>query len=139
MQFSLIRSLWVRFSFLALLVVFGLLPGLHALGAEKRLIVAIFPPPDNSFFKVEADTVVSKAKSLGYETLLLIHNDDPVKEAQLCDTAISQNPAAIINDPSGSDANISSVEKTKAFKIPVFLIDREINFDRLGNRSACIE
>jgi erythritol transport system substrate-binding protein len=127
MQFSLIRSLWLRFVPLAFLIVFGLLPGLHAVGAEKKLIVAIFPPPDNPFFKVEADTVVSKAKSLGYETLLLIHDDDPVKEAQLYDTAISRSPAAIINDPAGSDATISSVQKAKASKIPVFLIDREIN------------
>jgi ABC-type sugar transport system substrate-binding protein len=70
MQFSLIRSLLVRLGLLALLVFLGLLPGLHAVGAEKKLIVAIFPPPDNPFFKVERITVVSKAKSLGYETLL---------------------------------------------------------------------
>jgi len=37
MQFSLIRSPWIRLSLLALLVVFSLLPGLHAVGAEKKL------------------------------------------------------------------------------------------------------
>jgi erythritol transport system substrate-binding protein len=127
MQSSFLRWPWMPLSLPALLVLFSLLPGLHAVSAEKKLIVAIFPPPDNPFFKVEADTVVSKAKSLGYETLLLIHNEDPVKEAQLYDTAISQKPVAIINDPSGSDATINSVAKAKAANIPVFLIDREIN------------
>jgi erythritol transport system substrate-binding protein len=127
MQFSSLPSRWLRLSLQALLVVFSLLPGLRAVSAEKKLIVAIFPPPDNPFFKVEADTVVSKAKALGYETLLLIHNEDPVKEAQLYDTAISQKPVAIINDPSGSDATINSVGRAKASKVPVFLIDREIN------------
>jgi erythritol transport system substrate-binding protein len=127
MQFSSLPSRWLRLSLQALLVVFSLLPGLRAVSAEQKLIVAIFPPPDNPFFKVEADTVVSKAKALGYETLLLIHNEDPVKEAQLYDTAISQKPVAIINDPSGSDATINSVGRAKASKVPVFLIDREIN------------
>jgi ABC-type sugar transport system substrate-binding protein len=74
MSFSFLRSPRIRLGFQALLVFFSLLPRFGAVGAEKKLIVAIFPPPDNPFFKVEADTVVSKAKSLGYETLLLSSN-----------------------------------------------------------------
>jgi hypothetical protein len=31
------------------MLVFGLLPGHHAVAAEKQLIVAIFPPPDDPF------------------------------------------------------------------------------------------
>jgi len=127
MRFLFISSSWIRIGVQAFVVGFISLSGIHSIAAEKKLIVAIFPPPDNPFFKVEADTVVAKAESLGYETLLLIHNEDPVKEAQLYDTAISRNPVAIINDPSGSDATINSVKKAKAAKIPVFLIDREIN------------
>jgi YHS domain-containing protein len=108
MQFSLIRWLLVRL--LALLVFLGLLPGLHAAGAEKKLMVAIFLPPDNPLFKVEADTVVSKANSLGSETLLLLHHDDPVKEAQLYDTAISRNPLATLL----AQADTGSLKKATA-------------------------
>ena len=113
MRSSFTRSSWMRIGLQAFLIGFMSLAGIRAIAAEKKLIVAIFPPPDNPFFKVEADTVVAKAKSLGYDALLLIHNEDPVQEAQLYDTAISRNPAAIINDPSGSDATVSSVKKGK--------------------------
>jgi ABC-type sugar transport system substrate-binding protein len=91
MQFSLIHSLLVRLGLLALLAFLG---PLHAVGAEKKLIVAIFPPPDDPFFKVEADTVVSKAKSLAYGTLLgaqefvKLLNEKSVKTGQIKATVL---------------------------------------------------
>src|SRR5271165_12719 len=130
MRILFIRSILKRVALQAYSLGFAGLLSIFAVqtaAGENKLIVAIFPPPDNPFFKVEADTVVAKAKSLGYDTFLLIHNEDPVKEAQLYDTAIARNPVAIINDPSGSDATINSVKKAKTAGIPVFLIDREIN------------
>jgi hypothetical protein len=38
----------------------------------------------------------AKAQALGYESLVLVHNDDPVKQDQLFDTAIARKAAAII-------------------------------------------
>ena len=93
----------------------------------SKLIAIITPSHDNPFFKAEADAADAKAKSLGYETLILVHDDDANKQNQLFDTAISRKAAAIILDNAGADASISAVQKAKDAGIPSFLIDREIN------------
>jgi erythritol transport system substrate-binding protein len=91
------------------------------------LIAVITPASDNPFFKAEADAAVAKAKALGYETSADSHDDDPNKQSQLIDTAISRKAKAIILDNAGADASIGAVQKAKDAGIPVFLIDREIN------------
>jgi erythritol transport system substrate-binding protein len=98
-----------------------------ALAQEKKLIAIIVPSPENPFFKALADAAEAKAKSLGYDTLVLVHNDDPVKQDQLFDTAIARKAAAIILDNAGADASIAAVAKAKKAGIPSFLVDREIN------------
>ena len=94
---------------------------------EKKLIAIIVPSPENPFFKTEADAAEAKAKALGYDTLVLVHNDDAVKQDQLFDTAIARKAAAIICDNAGADASIAAVKKAKSAGIPTFLVDREIN------------
>jgi erythritol transport system substrate-binding protein len=97
-------------------------------GASKGgLIAVITPAVDNPFFKAEADAAVAEAKKLGYKTSAASHDDDPNKQSQLIDTAISRKAKAIILDNAGADASIGAVKKAKAAGIPVFLIDREIN------------
>src|SRR4051812_18011165 len=101
-----------------------------ATAAAKKaggLIAVITPAVDNPFFKAEADAAVAKAKALGYETSADSHDDDPNKQSQLIDTAISRKAKAIILDNAGADASIGAVQKAKDAGIPVFLIDREIN------------
>jgi len=98
-----------------------------ALAQQKKLIAIIVPSPENPFFKAEADAADARAKVLGYETLVLVHNDDPVKQDQLFDTAIARKAAAIILDNAGADATIAAVKKAKDAGIPSFLVDREIN------------
>jgi erythritol transport system substrate-binding protein len=93
----------------------------------KKLIAIIVPSPENPFFKAESDAAAAKAQALGYETLALVHNDDPVKQDQLFDTAIARKAAAIICDNAGADATIAAVKKAKDAGIPTFLVDREIN------------
>lgn len=95
--------------------------------ASSNLIVVITPPHDNPFFKTVADVGESKAKELGYEVLVLVHNDDPTKQKELFDTAIARNAAAIICDNAGADASIEPIRKAKDAGIPTFLVDREIN------------
>ena len=97
---------------------------------EKKgggLIAVITPAVDNPFFKSEADAAVAKAKELGYETSAASHDDDPNKQSELIDSAISRKAKAIILDNAGADATIGPVKKAKEAGIPVFLIDREIN------------
>jgi erythritol transport system substrate-binding protein len=119
---SVVRSLTVLTLFLAAGAMVQSSPG-----QQKKLIAIIVPSPENPFFKAESDAAEAKAKALGYETLVLVHNDDPVKQDQLFDTAIARKAAAIILDNAGADATIAAVKKAKDAGIPSFLIDREIN------------
>jgi len=91
------------------------------------LIAIITPSHDNPFYKAEAVGAEARAKELGYETLILQHDDDPTKQSQLVDTAIGRGAKAIILDNAGSEASIAAVQKAKDAKVPSFLIDREIN------------
>src|SRR3954452_3807324 len=96
-------------------------------GKAGGLIAIITPAVDNPFFKGEADAAAAKAKALGYQTSVASHDDDPNKQSELIDAAISRKAKAIILDNAGADASIGPVRKAKAAGIPVFLIDREIN------------
>ncbi|GAA2375489.1 D-ribose ABC transporter substrate-binding protein [Dactylosporangium salmoneum] len=96
-------------------------------GGGSKLIVIITPSPDNVFFKAEQDAAAAQAKKLGYETLVLSHDDDPTKQSQEIDTAISRKAAAIILDNAGADSSVTAIQRAKDAKIPTFLIDREIN------------
>ena len=126
LTFSRHKSLFILFALFALLLTSAsLVPS--ACAAEKKLMAIIVPSPENPFFKALADAAEEKAKSLGYETLILVHNDDPVKQAQLFETAIARKAAAIIVDNAGADATVAAVKKAKAAGIPSFLADREIN------------
>lgn len=95
--------------------------------AASKLIVIITPSPDNVFFKAEQDAAAAKAKELGYETLVISHDDDPTKQSQAFDTAISRKASAIVVDNAGADVTVAAVQKAKDAGIPSFLIDREIN------------
>ena len=91
------------------------------------LIAVITPSPDNPFFKSEAVGAEAKAKELGYDALLLVHDDDANKQSELFDAAIARGAKAIILDNAGADASIAPIERAKKAGIPTFLIDREIN------------
>ena len=95
-------------------------------GASKTIAI-ITPSHSNPFFKTEAEAAAAKAKELGYDTLVVSHDDDPTKQSQLFDTAISKKCCAIICDNAGADATVAAVKKARDAGIPTFLIDREIN------------
>ena len=106
--------------------------GMLALGTAAPayaadLIAIITPSHDNPFFKAEAVGAEAKAKELGYEALVLVHDDDANKQSELIDTAIGRGAKAIILDNAGADATVAAVQKAKDAGIPSFLIDREIN------------
>jgi erythritol transport system substrate-binding protein len=93
----------------------------------KKLMAIITPPNDNPFFKTEGDVAVETAKELGYETLLMVHNDDPNRQSELIDQAIAAGAVAIVIDNAGADATIAPVQKAKDAGIPTVLVDREMN------------
>lgn len=92
----------------------------------KGLIAIITPSHDNPFFKAEAVGAEARAKELGYETIVLVHDDDPNKQSELFDTAIARGANAIILDNAGADATVAVVQRALDAGIPSFLIDREI-------------
>ncbi|MDZ5696514.1 D-ribose ABC transporter substrate-binding protein [Chelativorans sp. M5D2P16] len=90
------------------------------------LMAIITPSHDNPFFKAEAVAAEKKAQELGYDTLVLVHDDDPNKQSEMFDTAIARGAKAIILDNAGADATVAPVRRAKEAGIPSFLIDREI-------------
>ncbi|PZQ96577.1 MAG: D-ribose ABC transporter substrate-binding protein [Cereibacter sphaeroides] len=105
------------------LAVAGALP---SLAAAAETIAIITPSHDNPFFKAEADGAAAKAKELGYEAMILVHDDDANKQSELFDSAIAAGVKAIVLDNAGADASVAAVQKAKDAGIPSFLIDREI-------------
>ena len=103
----------------------GILPTL-SFAQGKGTIAIITPSHDNPFFKAEADGAAAKAAELGYEVLVLVHDDDANKQNELFDSAIAAGVKAIILDNAGADASVAAVQKAKDAGIPSFLIDREI-------------
>lgn len=110
-----------------ILTVLMVLTMCSALAEEKPLIVIITPSHANPYFKTVADAASAKAAELGYDSLVIQHDDDVTKQAEAFDTAIARKAAAIICDNAGADATIAPVQAAKAAGIPTFLVDREIN------------
>lgn len=100
--------------------------GLPTFAAAADTIAIITPSHDNPFFKAEADGAEAKAKELGYETMVLVHDDDANKQSELFDSAIAAGVKAIVLDNAGADASVAAIQKAKDAGIPSFLIDREI-------------
>lgn len=94
---------------------------------RSKQIAVITPSHDNPFFKSEAEAAAARARELGYEPVVNVHDDDASKQDQLMDVAIARKVAAIVLDNAGADASVAAVRKAKDAGIPVILIDREIN------------
>jgi erythritol transport system substrate-binding protein len=99
-----------------------------AAGANRsKQIAVITPSHDNPFFKAEAEAAAARARELGYEPVVNVHDDDANKQDQLVEVAIARKVAAIVVDNAGADASVAAVRKAKNAGIPAILIDREIN------------
>ena len=79
------------------------------------------PPPLNPFFKTETETAEAKAKSLGCDVKILIHDDNVATQSDLFDEAINDKAAAIICDNAGSNATVIPIKKAREANIPTFL------------------
>jgi erythritol transport system substrate-binding protein len=111
----------------SVMVGIGVHPTLAAQQTSKGIIAIIVPPLDNPFFKAEADAAQSEATSLGYEPLVLIHNNDVNVQDQMFDAAIAKGAVAIVCDNADAKATVADVQKAKDAGIPTFLFDREID------------
>ncbi len=116
---------WIALAMTALLMVS--LVAATVVAEEKPLIVIITPSHSNPYFKTVADAASAQAEELGYQTMVIQHDDDVTKQSEAFDTAIARKAAAIICDNAGADATIAPVQAAKKAGIPTFLVDREIN------------
>ncbi len=107
-------------------VALGIAGAMPTFASAEGLIAIITPSHDNPFFKAEAVGADSRAKELGYETVVMVHDDDANKQSELFDSAIASGAVAIILDNAGADATVAAVKRAKEAGIPSFLIDREI-------------
>src|SRR5262245_47637987 len=123
---TLLETIVKRVKWLSGLVVTSVVACAASGAFAKDLIAIITPSHDNPFFKAEAVGAEARAKELGYEPLVLVHDDDANKQNELFDTAIARKAKAIILDNAGAEASVAAVAKAKAAGIPSFLIDREI-------------
>ncbi|WP_100443982.1 D-ribose ABC transporter substrate-binding protein [Glycomyces xiaoerkulensis] len=81
----------------------------------------------NPYWDTEAETARTALEGLGYETDVFQHENDPQRQNELIDTAVSQDAVAIVLDPAGADESIGAVQRATDADIPVFLINAEIN------------
>ncbi len=90
-------------------------------------IAIITVDPSNPYWKAEVDTAQKEAEKLGYQTTVDAHLNDPDKQNQFIDGAISKKVKAIILDPAGADESVGAVQKATDAGIPVFLVNAEIS------------
>jgi erythritol transport system substrate-binding protein len=83
--------------------------------------------PSNPYWKTEGSVAADQAKKLGYTANVSASKGDTNTESTLIDTAITNKSVAIILDPANASGSIGAVKKANAAKIPVFLVNAEIN------------
>jgi erythritol transport system substrate-binding protein len=99
----------------------------HSSAGHRKLIAILVPSEDNPFFQTEAVAAAARARALGYDVRIDVHNDDAYEQDNLIDVAIASNASALILDNAGTDASISAVRRAAKAGIACFLIDREIH------------
>ena len=108
----------------ALTLVLLLSLGLAANAFAADLIMIITPSHSNPYFKTVADAAAAKAAELGYDTKVIQHDDDVVKQQEAFDTAIQLGAKAIICDNAGADASVAPVQAAKAAGITANVRDQ---------------
>jgi erythritol transport system substrate-binding protein len=96
-------------------------------GKKGGLITIIVNDPSNPYWKTEGSVAADQAKKLGYTAHVSASKGDTNTESTLIDTAITNKSVAIILDPANASGSIGAVKKANAAKIPVFLVNAEIN------------
>ena len=97
-----------------------------ASGGTAGAIAMITVDIANPYWKASAETAQKVGKELGYSVTVDAHLNDPDKQNQFVDGAISKKVKAIILDPAGADESIGAVRKATDAGIPVFLVNAEI-------------
>ena len=100
----------------------------HAAG----LMSIIVNDPSNPYWLTEGKVAAAEAEKLGYRASVSASKGDTNTESNLIDTAITNRSVAIILDPANASGSVGAVKKAIAAKIPVFLVNAEINQEGLA-------
>ena len=95
--------------------------------AAGGLISIIVNDPSNPYWLTEGKVASAEAQKLGYQASVGASKGDTNTESNLIDTAITNRSVAIILDPANASGSIGAVKRAIAAKIPVFLVNAEIN------------
>ena len=98
----------------------------------KGLITIIVNDPANPYWFTEGNVAKATAEKLGYTAIVGAHVGDTNTESKLVDTAITNKSVAIILDPANASGSVGAVQKAVSAKIPVLLVNAEINKEGLA-------
>ena len=98
----------------------------------KGLITIIVNDPANPYWFTEGNVAKATAEKLGYSAIVGAHVGDTNTESKLIDTAITNKSVAIILDPANANGSVGAVQKAISAKIPVLLVNAEINKEGLA-------
>ena len=98
----------------------------------KGLITIIVNDPANPYWFTEGNVAKATAEKLGYSAIVGAHVGDTNTESKLIDTAITNKSVAIILDPANASGSVGAVQKEISAKIPVLLVNAEINKEGLA-------
>ncbi|WP_077038291.1 D-ribose ABC transporter substrate-binding protein [Pelomonas sp. KK5] len=122
----------IHFTRRALVATLALGASLSAFAADKGLMTIIVNDPANPYWFTEGEAAKAAAIKLGYSAVVAAHTGDTNTESKLIDTAITNKSVAIILDPANASGSVGAVQKAIAAKIPVILINAEINKEGLA-------
>ena len=96
-------------------------------GKKGGLITIVVNDPSNPYWLTEGNVASAQAKKLGYKASVQASKGDVNTESSIIDTAIANKSAGIILDPANADGSVGNIKRAMAAKIPVFLVNAEIN------------
>ncbi len=128
------RAILLTFTALALAapVIAGSVLPASAAGSKGGLISIIVNDPSNPYWLTEGKVASTEARKRGYSANVGASKGDTNTESNLIDTAITNKSVAIILDPANASGSVGAVKKAIAAKIPVFLVNAEINQEGLA-------
>lgn len=111
---------------LAFLLTLALVPA--SLAAQtKPKVGLVLSTLNNPFFVTLRDGAVKQAKAAGLELIVLDSQNDSAKEMANAEDLVSQKVAAILINPTDSDAVGAAIKLANREKIPVITLDRGAN------------
>lgn len=93
----------------------------------NKKIGMVLSTQNNPFFVSMKDGAVKKAKELGYDLLVVDSGNDAAKERSNVEDLVQKGVAALIINPTDSDAVVNSIKVANDAKIPVITVDRAAN------------